>query len=177
SDFEEIVLLAQMMQDLVAQALGMQLTYLHNGSLSQEQIASELGRLVSTKWNWEIWVLHSDSRLSEDNGSSKQNFGTLKADKQNLLEKFVLFVKMKGVFWNSQGVFPLLRFRKQEKLLVAFEKNKDNFDQRTGVMTILEGIFQLKNGEQIIEGDANLKKHITNYYKGFRILSILLESD
>ena len=25
-----------------------------SGSLSQEQIASELGRLVSTKWNWEI---------------------------------------------------------------------------------------------------------------------------
>jgi hypothetical protein len=25
-----------------------------SGSLSQEQIASELGRLVSSKWNWEI---------------------------------------------------------------------------------------------------------------------------
>ena len=26
--------------------------------------------------------------------------------------------------------------------------------------------FQLKNGDQIINGDANLKSHITTYYKG-----------
>ena len=26
--------------------------------------------------------------------------------------------------------------------------------------------FQLKNGDQIINGDANLKSHITAYYKG-----------
>ncbi|KAL5667394.1 hypothetical protein ACJX0J_019615, partial [Zea mays] len=29
---------------------------------------------------------------------------------------------------------------------------------------------KLKNGEQIIEGDANLKKHITNYYKGLKAI-------
>jgi len=27
-------------------------------------------------------------------------------------------------------------------------------------------IFQLKNGDQIIDGDAELKKYITTYYKG-----------
>lgn len=32
--------------------------------------------------------------------------------------------------------------------------------------TFKSSIFQLKDGEQIIAGDAELKKHITFYYKG-----------
>jgi hypothetical protein len=41
--------------------------------------------------------------------------------------------------------------------------------------------LQLKNGEQIIEGDADLKKHITNYYKGLfgpeELLEMSLDED
>ncbi|KAL5647376.1 hypothetical protein ACJX0J_041731, partial [Zea mays] len=87
---------------------------LHCQVILNKYIASELGRLFigipsEMMIFLLIWAVGSTlelrrfSRLLEDNGSSKQKFGMLKADKQNLLEKFVLLVKMKGVFYNSHG--------------------------------------------------------------------------
>jgi len=116
-------------------------------------------------------------------GWAKNVSGTYKKEKKELLDKLdELDKKAENLLLNETELN--LKHVLSERLAELLREEEVKWYQRAKVKHLLEGdantkyfhllangrhrktrIFQLDDGDTIIDGDAQLKQHITNYYK------------
>jgi len=116
-------------------------------------------------------------------GWAKNVSGTYKKEKKELLDKLdELDKKAENLLLNETELN--LKHVLSERLVELLREEEVKWYQRAKVKHLLEGdantkyfhllangrhrktrIFQLEDGDTIIDGDAQLKQHITNYYK------------
>ena len=116
-------------------------------------------------------------------GWAKNVSGTYKKEKKELLDKLdELDKKAENLLLNETKLN--LKHVLSERLAELLREEEVKWYQRAKVKHLLEGdantkyfhllangrhrktrIFQLEDGDTIIDGDAQLKQHITNYYK------------
>ena len=130
------------------------------------------------RWQAKIWRLRQYLR-----GWAKNVSGTYKKEKKELLDKLdELDKKAENLLLNETELN--LKHVPSERLAELLREEEVKWYQRAKVKHLLEGdantkyfhllangrhrktrIFQLDDGDTIIDGDAQLKQHITNYYK------------
>ena len=117
-------------------------------------------------------------------GWAKQTSGTYKKEKKALLEKLDLLDKKAESTLLTQEELNAKHYMRN-RLACLLREEEIKWYQRAKTKDILEGdsntkyfhlvangkhrktrIYQLQDGDHIINGDANLKAHITTYYKG-----------
>ena len=116
-------------------------------------------------------------------GWAKNVSGTYKKEKKELLDKLdELDKKAENLLLNEMELN--LKHVLSERLVELLREEEVKWYQRAKVKRLLEGdantkyfhllangrhrkirIFQLEDGDTIIDGDAQLKQHIINYYK------------
>jgi len=130
------------------------------------------------RWQAKIRRLHQYLR-----GWAKNVSGTYKKEKKELLDKLdELDKKAENLLLNETELN--LKHVLSERLAELLREEEVKWYQRAKVKHLLEGdantkyfhllangrhrktrIFQLEDGDTIIDGDAQLKQHIINYYK------------
>ena len=130
------------------------------------------------RWQAKIWRLRQYLR-----GWAKNVSGTYKKEKKELLDKLdELDKKAENLLLNETELN--LKHVLSERLAELLREEEVKWYQRAKVKHLLEGdantkyfhllangrhrktrIFQLEDGDTIIDGDAQLKQHIINYYK------------
>ena len=117
-------------------------------------------------------------------GWAKHTSGVYKKEKKEILDKLDLLDKKAETILLSQEEIDI-RWYYRNRLSSLLREDEIKWYQRAKTKDILEGdsntkffhlvangkhrktrIFQLHDGDQLINGDVNLKSHVTTYYKG-----------